>query len=702
MRVRYELIINGMSTDLSNRCVKNWDDIQYSFVRKDYTGITRSISTKFEFVGIAYDLILAEWYTNGLKANAEIVIKTMTDRWEYEELFRCPLDFSTLSYDLTTLSINGMDQSIAAKVKAYGKTTYEFPVAELKEPEQLFYRHIKLQSSTMFKVNGDNVVNDDYENDAFDSIDLGRIKCGGYTEKPSGANYFLMLPLFYQEDGDNYAFSPEDTIKETITNVSKGSPFCTFVRDSPDTEISFDISITLKKAFDGGTDNELITWVYSVTPELRISKITDKVEEILERCELSDGQTSTITRTIHSDFIVGDKLIAYIVIPHIYNNNDYLTVRWEKWVADIYKSSTIDEDGNMLFSSASAIKLKTITEAGTDDETFIDVIKPSRLAERLLCEVVGRDITCEIDPSGEPRLDNALVIAAESVRDLSDAKIHTSYNNFSEWMEYVFGYVPVIDEVNSKVRFMHRDKMFGSFDTKKLTASDISVSFSVPSSIVYSSLKIGYNKADYGDTQNGRDEFRTSWEYNTGCALCDKALTMISPYRADGYGMEFLVLNRKDKSAATESDNDVFFICADIDSDTSKYEFVRAGYKIHGVISPESMFNVMYSPASMIEANKRYLASFIDSLTFASSDGNHEVQLNGEPLDADITLSEGLFMPLEASVKSTYTEPETDIDSIFEFDADGRIYCGYLKEVKYSLAVNAESEYKLIIKSVEL
>ena len=50
---------------------------------------------------------------------------------------------------------------------------------------------------------------------------------------------------------------------------------------------------------------------------------------------------------------------------------------------------------------------------------------------------------------------------------------------------------------------------------------------------------------------------------------------------------------------------------------------------IEGVISPSTMFNVMYSPSSMIEANKGYLGGFMTDLSFASSEGNTIYQSTG-------------------------------------------------------------------------
>ena len=61
---------------------------------------------------------------------------------------------------------------------------------------------------------------------------------------------------------------------------------------------------------------------------------------------------------------------------------------------------------------------------------------------------------------------------------------------------------------------------------------------------------------------NGRDEFRFTTEYTTGIDITDNVLELISPYRADVYGIEFLSQKRGQDTTDSESDNDVFFVCA--------------------------------------------------------------------------------------------------------------------------------------------
>ena len=58
-----------------------------------------------------------------------------------------------------------------------------------------------------------------------------------------------------------------------------------------------------------------------------------------------------------------------------------------------------------------------------------------------------------------------------------------------------------------------------------------------------------------------------------------------------------------------------------------------------------SVFNAPLAPVYMIEANKRYLASFTSLLKFASTEGNAGIKLDGRAVNTDISLDDPLFGP---------------------------------------------------------
>lgn len=164
----------------------------------------------------------------------------------------------------------------------------------------------------------------------------------------------------------------------------------------------------------------------------------------------------------------------------------------------------------------------------------------------------------------------------------------------------------------------------------------------VNSALVYSRIRIGFDKQDY-DTANGKDEFRFTNEYTTGVTMTDNSLEMISPYRADAYGIEFLADKIGEDTTDNESDTDLFMVGVKSDSSGLKY-ILNRDYLMGGVLSPDTMFNAMFSPSSMVLANEAYIGSSVEMLTFASSDGNSDVGIDGMGESRDIILSKGCLL----------------------------------------------------------
>lgn len=221
----------------------------------------------------------------------------------------------------------------------------------------------------------------------------------------------------------------------------------------------------------------------------------------------------------------------------------------------------------------------------------------------------------------------------------------------------------------------------------------------VNSSLIYSLLRVGYDKQDY-DSINGRDEFHFTNEYDTGITITDKALELISPLRADPYGIEFLVSKRGKDTTDNESDNDTFFVGAHLKENAESYELVREGYKVSGIISSSTMFNAMFSPRSIIEVNKEYIGSFVKSLRFASSSGNSDIRINDVAENSDIELTDPLFTVSTLSVSTADGGIPSDVNALVEVDRNSLLYTCFINELKYKIGHYEGVDYNLQIKSI--
>ena len=336
-----------------------------------------------------------------------------------------------------------------------------------------------------------------------------------------------------------------------------------------------------------------------------------------------------------------------------------------------------------------------ITFMGRDNSIDIPVTTPIKLLNRLLKSMNGGNdgLTGTIART-DARLNNTVLVASDSLRGLSGGKIYTSYNKFKEWMEAEFGFVPVIGD--KSVHFVHRNSLFSDHVVKEL--EDVTdFDFSVDTSEIHSRVNVGYDKVDY-ESVNGKDEFRFTQQYTTGVNLTDSSFDIKSPYRADAYGIEFLVTKRGEDTTDDKSDNDVFMIGATLTDGT--YILDRS-VPVEGVISPSTMFNVMYSQLDMIAANAHYIASFANLLTYSSSDGNSDVSVDGVSLKSDIELGERLFTINRMSVTTGDTAMPSDLSGIVTFEKNGKVYKGYISEITQHIGRDESVTYELIVKSVD-
>lgn len=668
MYFRCQILINGISYEATDD-LKNWDDFELAYKRSSYDGVIRSFSTQFEFVNRSYDLLKEEFYKNYLSSKAGIVFYKRNNSWNWDEVFRCALDFSTYSEDGYVISINAIDNTLAAIIKAKKSIQYEYLVADL-QTSNLKYDGLKFLYEGKYTLGGQS-----YESDGVAYINIQK------NVATVGKPYFYSIPLYKLDNSELPKLdSPlrfDDVSFTELSNLNECSPFVEALSDiHVDINFRTDYYATSK---EGGIKNFFLL-IFKKDSSGNVSEV---------KSYESDGIYKYINEVIPVDLSKGESLIFAI---HIYfisivsNNIDIAFPNFSFGVNFKSKINSVDIDvisPNTILSKL----LDSMTENTIDHKGVIDVTLPS---------------SGGITPIEFNRLlERTYIMAAESARGLPKAKIYTSYKKFCEWMEAEFGYVPVINE--NTVTFMHRDKLFSSTIVKDLGTEINDYEFSVNDSLIYSSVKVGYDKQDY-DSINGRDEFRFTNEFSTGLKLTDNTLSLISPYRADAYGIEFLVQKRGEDTTDNDSDNDVFFVeCDDsvpVDQPLPLYRPYSES-QLSGLLSPDTMFNLNYSPRFMLEANKKYIGACTNLLKFASSDGNSDVSIDGVKETDDFSIPERLFTVSEVEVETSDIISPDDLLGLVSLNNKGEIVTGYIKQLKLNIAKDKSASYSLIVKNIK-
>ena len=654
MYYKCELLVGDKAYDVTNDLV-NWDEVEVSLVRNNYDGVVRSFTNKFEFAGGAYLVLTEEYRKNYLQAKAMIVYSTRNNSWLWNERFRCALDFSTFSYDTNTCEINAVDDSLASLIKAKKGTEYEYSVDVIKEGMRLKYDRLSMTNTATWLITGDTVENEGgtYITNTYKRMD-----------DPSGLYSIYSVPV--------YVKSSELSIKG---QVSANDVMMYYEGSSGTTKITNPFFQNLSK---GG-----------IRINMRCHFLLHAHSEGNGLCRLyivqryGSGADYIHTQDLHDGInIIDDEKEDYLVIGGA--------------LLGMFIGVTTDYDIYQMMPYASE-ETMDITFSATDEPVDIDVVKPLTLLNRLLQSMNGgvEGITGEIAASDDGRLENTVLVAADSVRGIQGAKLYTSYNKFQEWMEAEFGFVPVVDDTAKKVTFVHRDSLFRDEKVKDLGDECTDFEFRVNESLIYSRVRVGYDKQDY-DSVNGRDEWRFTNDYSTGVTLTDNVLELISPYRADAYGMEFLAVKRGEETTDDESDNDVFMV--GVVQEGENYVPERGGkYVLEGVISKETMFNAMYSQQFMIRANRKFIGVSADKLERTSAEGNGEVTVGGVREDADVLLPDRLFTVGELSVKTGDMQVPEDLSGYVTLRAGGVDYKGYVTDVSYKYGREEAVEYEIVV-----
>lgn len=646
-----ELLVGGYAYDVTDWLV-NWEDVELAYKRAELDGVVRSFSTKFEFAGGAYSLLVGEYRTNYLQASASVAFYTRTNSWEWSELFRCALNFSTLAYTGTTCEINAVDDSLAALIKAKRGTEYEYSVANIKDGKPLRYDRIAMMNETRWTI----PFSSDTES---------------YEMEVSGGKIYT-VPM--------YVLDSEIAIRNSAE-----------VADLQEMEI--DGSAGLIRRSPG---------YYMFKYKLR------EKSDVSIKCAFrlyTGGMTGTLY-LMHSKQEIAASYPYHLDITSgasIYNVSIDLEREFEYGDSLFMALSVGEGTGNTTVTFAEMTGQFSLSFTARGQYADIDVVKPSVLLNRLLKSMNGgKDgITGEIATGVDTRLDGTLLLAAESVRGLDGAKLRTSYSKFCQWMSAEFGFVPVVDDGAKKVTFVHRDSLFKDTEVKDLGDSCTEFQYSIDTGMIYARVRVGYDKVDY-DSVNGRDEFRWTNSYETGVTLTDTSLELISPYRADAYGIEFLAAKRGEETTDDGSDSDVFMAGAELDDAGSRYELVRGGdYAVTGVISPDTMFNGMYAQRFMVAANEKYIGAFADGLTCASAEGNGDAAVGGVRTDADLVITGRLFTAGEVEVETGDQSLPSDLGGYITVRKNGVAYKGYLKEAGFGVGKAQAVRYRLIVKDVE-
>lgn len=648
--IKAVLLIGGKRYDVTDH-LKNWEDVEISAKRKDLGGVVRSFSNKFEFVKGAYDLLEAEYLSNYTRASAILVIGVLNDSWGYNEKFRCKLDFSTYQSDGYTISINAIDDSVASIINANKSQVYDIPVSELKE-DTLYYDRIKLlNKSTMY-------ITPNFENELMPDYDR-----------------FMALRLQSRETLLPLAYGDISTPVKGVMEV-------------------YDVGMDIPYDNAGNTGYFALCLVDKIEINLRIRMVVDLLTTAVTSLHIRHMSADNKLKSDKAILLSKDGSSAGVTF--VDESLSYVMRDGDRLIAYILCVTSIGEDIDEIIKISRDYDFY-IDYSARNKPVNIDAFSPKKLLSSLLSRM-GVSLSGDIVSGSMPI---PWMMAAESVRGIKDAKVHTSFSKFCDFAKALLGYDYEI--LDNSVRFRHMNDFFVN-ETKELDHVS-NMELSVDESLIYSGVEIGFDKQDY-DEINGRDEFHFKSSFSTGLDIKDNILSLISPYRADCHGLEFLANERDEESKDTDSDNDIFIVHARKDGDRLvlvREENGGAIYAVTGVLFPDTIFNASYSPRNMLLVNKERLGICTDYLSFTASDGNSSISIGGvsETLPISLPVNDRRIRIDKVSLETPGLSPfPGNYRGKLSFSYAGRSYEGWVSEITEKIGKYQTASYSLILSKI--
>lgn len=508
--------------------LRNWDDVTISLTRSDYTGVVRSISSKFEFVGETKDKIEAFYEEYYLGTQIKVNIYQINDNWVYDLIFQGDLDFSTLEIDSNVLSLNAKDNTLSSIIKANKSTKYDIPTIEVRADKKLKYDRMRILNRVQFTTDDANEdTNEPYKfkiTAEFDAI--------GINETWVNKTYFMPIPLAYMSSKIyRCPFECKDQSFEVIEKIDNEN-IPGIIKAEKNS--SFRINTKFKCKLTYAPHGDLYVIIGRPGYGIASQQINSFNQEI---------QIELNAPIINGEGVYGVYLMFYRTSGMA-----------SKIELEYYAPS--EKDG--YYTRGSIAYVECFGRGTEIDYNCIDINK------------LANTLTRKMYPSANVEIDTlptqCVLVSGEDMRELNTAKISTSFNDFVSFMETCFGFTYTITD--NTIRFGRREDLFKN-EVVKVIENYSNVTLAQDTSLIYSKVKCGYAKQDYDNT-NGKNEFNATIEYDTNVNLTDGTLDLTSPYRADSYGFEFKTqeienetedktfsLEDEDKSKA---DSDIFAI----------------------------------------------------------------------------------------------------------------------------------------------
>jgi hypothetical protein len=675
---------------------KGWDGQTLVWERGfQWYGVFTNYSNPLQFVNDGAKILKDRYYSQGIEAECQLLIERHTNEvstWGYQEYYKGDIDFSRFKDMKDFVEVSIMESGFLAKLKSNESTTIEIPVENNPNVIWVNMDGINLRHITTFTGLTDEV----HQNDSIYVFKIPSIVKYG---TPKGVT-FNAVP-----------YDQLMTLDGDIANiyVNTGSV-------NQDIELVHDYSIYV---YDVNSLGYFGYFYAIVQPDSPSPIAATNVYWILQGGFINPGGTFTFVGSDTQTITVPAGLALRVCIG-MFTNNTYSSA-----------------NSSLSFES----KTNSLSLVGTlinkYQSTYIPAL-PSLTIATALCENIDQNVSTY----SRPAIDYPayLLTCGDALRNLPGSVLKTNFADYFSAINCMFNAAFYFDKANNEAQFLYKYFVFdptgpiidlgdvNNFEVTPLTEE------------MFSKLLIGYTEQSYDD-YNGKDEFNTKYEFQSPLSRVTKDKNLVSPYRADMYGIELTRINFTDKQTTDPaSDNDVFWLHID---DSAPAGTIPAGlpgagqnyYNLYrdntltvtGVLSPSTAFNIDFSPKRRmytwgywirsimypnISPDLVYKSTAVSQANNVGLETDDGVTIITEKLNEPINNLPGtsytlespnrnqVFYPLvfniETKIPSNIMDLMTNPNNEIQFTYKGNTYYGWLLQVSDEPSFTPKQTYKLI------
>lgn len=667
-------------TDVTDSVI-NLEDIETLVDREATTGVLPSIVYRVQFGvnTLGYNILKEQFDTYGVRAamSMNVYDKAYHDE-TYRKLTSNPLNFFEYQEYEDAIEISAIASTIAEILKSGATTNFDIPVADL-EPENWQYEDIALNQFAKYIIPTE-----------AESIITGFNNASVSLLAPTENNIYL-IPGTIENDVKGQAFKTAPGVSEYFFEAADD------VNVLMQANMKVEFIILAPKTYKVGD------LTYTTNPSSFQATIV-----IVQNNGISNDPLDSISKegTISEIISVGDNYEVYIDVQ--LDAIKYFSLSAGHRLMLYVQSNYMDNpilfwQTKFQFTDNSIFQIVFPSQFASNSMRPIQVIDPEKLLQKFL------DLM-----SGEPGMYTAYIqwdlndaqkfkyriVAAESIAGYEKAYFHGKMDDFIKFMR-VIGYEYQFQPDSLRMAYVKRDALFQKGEILDLSESEVSDLSRMPATqLIYSQINAGCEKQDYDNEYLNGLEINATFEYSTNIQGTENILDFVSPYRTDAVGIQNLYRSFKDTSPAERQDvnSDVFAVVLTPGGLTYKDVEIEVTDQLTG--EPIQLFNALLSGPYIVKANESLIGIGSNKLFFASTDGNREGTIGGNPINADIDIAAQLFSPLiyhfsEGSHSFPDISGALTSSALIAFTWRGKKLRGFIKSISRMVGEESEREWEL-------